>query len=255
MKKSKKRIEQQERIRHKTKAMELTLNENYKADLDKYNKTEGMLPKVLRKGYIEHIYSIAEPYDMTTLESVKNGNELLMQEIYRVVDYVEPEEPRKKGYIYLKIKKNEPKERILHMLNLILDIEQKEIPKGKRFREEKLKALELFKRHLSAKTKSLSCIAHELGMSYATARSRWMNAYSLIYGKRYIPQEVKSNLKAKADRLCAECKAPKCYEVKKDWMEQIPCADFIALAGKGYQREKTLSKKQGNLTHSGEIID
>ena len=37
-------------------------------------------------------------------------------------------------------------------------------------------------------------------------------------------------------------------------MEQIPCAEYIALAG-GYQREKTLSKKQDDLINSGELAD
>ena len=130
-------------------------------------------------------------------------------------------------------------------------------PKPKqRFRAEQTKVLEIWEAWSLAKTKPLSLIAKEFELPYSTARSRWIRAYLLIHGEKYIPRKVRTENKEKAlSTLCSKCKTAKCYKSGENQMEQIPCAEYIALAGRGYQREKTLSKKQDDLINSGELAD
>ncbi len=154
------------------------------------------------------------------------------------------------GKVTLTINPQCPRDIIYHALDKVLGPS----PNKKRFRtKEQNKSLDVFDKWKSAKKKPLSHIVRELGISYSTAKTRWRRAHYLLYGETYNHREVKPERKEDALQLCATCKEPNCYSAKKDAMGQILCAAFVAHAGKGYQREKTMSEEQSNYTLYGEV--
>lgn len=154
------------------------------------------------------------------------------------------------GKVTLTINTRHTRELIYHELDKVLGPS----PNKKRFRtKEQNKALDVFYEREPAKTPPLSHIARNSGISYSTAKTRWRRAYYLLYGETYNPRRVKPERKKAALELCSACRKPECFSVKNGRMEQILCADFVALAGKDYQREKTMSKKQLDYSQFGEV--
>ncbi|OGP65591.1 MAG: hypothetical protein A3K22_03540 [Deltaproteobacteria bacterium RBG_16_42_7] len=228
------------------KAKRLLLNEDYRADLKKYNKATTILTKYLDTDK----YDIVKPYDLKTLEDAANGKIILAAEVCDIVNIMKED----KKYIYIRIRKDEPKHCLLYYMDRLFDVYLVNKPKT-RFRREQNGALEVWaewmKLGLSAK-KGFPKIAKKLNIPLSTAKSRWYRAHEILFKQSYEPQSIKEE--GKAVELCSRCKDITCYKDRKimDW---IPCYEYIRLAGKRYQREKTMSKKQFNTTHFGEIQD
>ena len=129
------------------------------------------------------------------------------------------------------------------------------LPK-QRFRREQTKALDVWEEWVqsgvSAK-KGFPKIAKKLDIPLSTVKSRWYKAFELINQIPYDPKRGREGLKGKADELCSNCKDSKCYKESGESLGWIPCPKYIELAGKKYQREKTMSKKGIELSHFGEL--
>jgi hypothetical protein len=78
-------------------------------------------------------------------------------------------------------------------------------------------------------------IARKLKIPESTVKLRWRRAYQEIHGQDY----TKETAAKSADKLCASCKDQgKCYKIINGTMERLPCAAYLKLTGKSYQREK-----------------
>lgn len=219
-KKTPQEIEDFEGKKHQVVAKRLKYNEGYEKDLGEYKGSKTRLVKALKKGAIEHKYSIAKPYDIDEIESVIKGEAALYEEAIKVV---QPIDSKGDGYICLKIKKDEPKELIHYAIDCYLKGEGKinrERPK------ENLKALEVWKERLLRK--SFKIISEELNITEANAKKRFYKAYELIFNEKYDPSKYKKP-EVKKEYLKRECNT--CEERATC---QEPCPDIIGLVNQDY---------------------
>ena len=209
-------------------------------------------------------YSIPIPYSIDELKSIEKGETFFLVEPEEIIDIIKPCSCNskicghsyfdKKGYLYFKIKPDAPRDEIFFRLGYLLNAHS---VKEKRFRKERLKALEVWevweKKGLSAK-RAFPCIAKELNIKLSTVKTRWYKAYSLIYGKPFNSKETKEILKAEAQDLCTKCQDAKCYKEREGILDWIPCPSYIRSAGKEYLREKVMTEDMFYITHFGKSL-
>lgn len=216
------------------------------------------------------------PYTVNELKEIADGAGRFLLEEEKIVDIVRLREPKYKpidpktvskedldycpnhseivddgyrddeGYLYFKVKPDEPRIIIRHLIDALLNIYGDKEKKKSRFRKEQADALDIYKAWmesgLSAR-KGFPKIAKQFKIPESTVKTRWYKAYSIIFSKRYDSDKIKEQAKDKGTaELCAKCKDATCYKGgtvgDNDW---IPCSEFLRFAGKGFQREKTMN--------------
>lgn len=114
------------------------------------------------------------------------------------------------GYLHVRIKPDAPKKLIHHFIDEILECYPTPLPKmdprkKTRFRDEKLKALEVWEHRRLRK--SFPEIAKEMKIEEDTARKAFYTAYKMMYGKKYDPAKYeKPEIKKEyLKRTCEPC--------------------------------------------------
>lgn len=160
--------------------------------------------------------------------------------------------------LFLAVNLNRPKEDILNEIARLLDIHL--IKKKTRLswiRKSKVYFQvwgEYVKIGGRPARQSFNIIAKKLKISTNTVKSRWRSAYKLITGKPYNPKAAKKQAKCEALELCAKCNnSAQCYKEIAGTLDWIPCAEYLKLTGKEYQREKPMTDKLFSIVHFGEL--
>ncbi len=221
---------------------ESTVNEFLKAFSPEYTAYKK------KKAAFEKKYDISFPYDLKSLKKIAKGEKGWVSEMCRIVDLIEtPLQEEEPGYIYLKIKVDESKDLVLYMVDSILTSTREarkeyKLINNRRFRPEKLRALEIYRlrcigktcefsvlnrngmatgeRRTTVKKRTFREIGTELGIKADAVRKSYSIAHELIHGTPY-----KKGVKARVEKTllkkeCSTCKEkPSCKK---------PCPDILS---------------------------